>query len=114
MDIAKNAALILALDLPWLYAISGWAGDVVKEVQGGPLALRGWAALPVYIALGYILTKAKSPKEAFFMGLATYVVYDFTAVSIFKNYPLSFAAMDSVWGGVLMAAAFWLKEKFLS
>ena len=112
MEIAKNAALILALDAPWLYAISGYAGDVVREVQGTPLAIRAWPAVAVYVALGYLLSVARSVKQAFFMGLATYAVYDFTNVSIFKNYPLSFAAMDSLWGGTLMAAAFWLKEQF--
>jgi uncharacterized membrane protein len=37
------------------------------------------------------------------MGAAVYAVYDFTNLAMFKNYTLSFALMDTLWGGALFA-----------
>lgn len=110
MDIARNSALILAIDLPWLYLIGPWASNVVRGIQGTSLEMRAWPALPVYLALGYLLSLAKSAEQAFAVGLATYAVYDFTLMAIFKEYPLEFAVADSLWGGTLMWIAFGLKE----
>ena len=110
IQIPMNAVLIFAIDLPWLYAIGPWASKVVRGIQGTPLEMRVWPAIPVYLALGYLLSLAKSAEQAFAVGLATYAVYDFTLMSIFKKYPLEFAVADSLWGGVLMWIAFRLKE----
>jgi uncharacterized membrane protein len=40
------------------------------------------------------------------MGLATYAVFDFTNLTLFKQYPLTVAIADSVWGAVLFYAAY--------
>ncbi len=110
MDIVKNAVLILAVDLPWLYLIGPWASKVVRGIQGSSLEMRAWPAVPVYLALGYLFTLAKSAQQAFAIGVCTYAVYDFTLMSIFKRYPLEFAVADSLWGGALMWIVFRLKE----
>lgn len=109
-EILKGAALIFALDLPWLYTINGWANKIVTQIQGSRLEMKMWPAVPVYVALGYLLSVARSAQQAFLMGLATYVVYDFTLVTILKRYPLEFAVADSLWGGALMWMAWRLKE----
>ncbi len=79
------------------------AQKLVLRIQGSEMKLRYAPALVVYIALAYLVTKTKSPMEAFFVGMATYAVYDFTNYAMFKNYTLSFAIMDSIWGGILLA-----------
>lgn len=95
--------LLVLLDLPWLLLISGTAQKLVQRIQGSELSVRFVPALVVYLALAYIVTQVKTPLEAFKMGVAVYAVYDFTNLALFKNYTLSFAIMDSLWGGVLMA-----------
>lgn len=104
LQIFATATLLLILfDLPWLFAIGDTAQKLILRIQGSDLKLRYAPALVVYLALAYLVTKTESPMEAFKVGVAVYAVYDFTNYAMFKNYTLSFAIMDSIWGGVLMA-----------
>ncbi len=95
--------LLLAIDMPWLFLIGETAQKLVYRIQGKDMKLRYTPALIVYIALAYLVMKAESPMEAFKMGVAVYAVYDFTNYAMFSNYTLSFAVLDSIWGGILMA-----------
>jgi uncharacterized membrane protein len=104
LKLFATAALLLALfDLPWLFLIGETAQKMVVRIQGSEISLRFLPALVVYLALAYLVTKTEDPMEAFKVGVATYAVYDFTNLALFKHYTLSFALMDTVWGGVLMA-----------
>jgi uncharacterized membrane protein len=38
-----------------------------------------------------------------FFGFTAYATFDFTAASVFKNYPMSLALMDSLWGAFVTA-----------
>ncbi len=95
--------LLILFDLPWLFLIGETAQKLVLRIQGQDMKLRYAPALVVYLALAYLVTKTESPMEAFKVGVAVYAVYDFTNYAMFKNYTLSFAIMDSIWGGILMA-----------
>jgi uncharacterized membrane protein len=95
--------LLILVDLPWLFLIGDTAQRLIFRIQGSDLKLRYIPALVVYLALAYLVTKTESPMEAFKVGVATYAVYDFTNLAMLKNYTLSFAVMDSIWGGILMA-----------
>lgn len=104
LQIFGTAVLLLILvDLPWLFFISETAQKLILRIQGSELNLRYAPALVVYLALAYLVTKTETPMEAFKVGVAVYAVYDFTNLAMFKNYTLSFAIMDSIWGGILMA-----------
>jgi len=107
-----TASLILLLiDIPWLLFQSSASQKMVAGIQGSPLRFRLWSAIPVYLALGYLLLQQTSVQGAAASGLCVYAVYDFTNYAIFEQYPLSFAIQDTLWGGVLFAAAFWLLRK---
>jgi len=94
--------LFVVCDMPWLYATSGSSQAMYKKIQGGsPMQLRLEAALPVYVALAYLVQLAHSTLEAFLLGLAVYTVYEFTSYTALTKYELSFAIADSLWGGVL-------------
>ena len=77
-----------------------------EKIQGSPVSMKLAPAAVVYIALAFLLLQQTSVVQAAFSGAATYAVYDFTNLAIFKDYTLQFALMDSVWGGVLFGAAF--------
>ncbi len=76
-----------------------------RTIQGTPLKMRLWAAIPVYIALAYLLLHQTSILGAFTQGAAVYAVYDFTNLLVFKDYTIGFAVADTMWGGVLFATA---------
>jgi uncharacterized membrane protein len=95
--------LLVLFDLPWLLLNGETAQRIVLQIQGSDLKLKLAPAFVVYLALAYLVTKTESVLEAFKVGMAVYAVYDFTNLAMFAKYPLSFALMDTVWGGVLMA-----------
>ena len=72
--------------------------------------MRLWAAPIVYAALAYLLVQMKSLKQAAASGVAVYAVYDFTNLLTFKDYNLSFAVQDTLWGGVLFSIAYSILE----
>lgn len=107
------ALLFVVADLPWLYFIGGWAAAHFKKVQGGiPMRVNFLAAVPVYVALAYLIQQATSTTSAFLIGLATYAVYDFTNLATLANYDLKFAIADSLWGGTLFAIVYTLARRF--
>jgi uncharacterized membrane protein len=107
------AVVMVLVDIPWLWYIGDKFGSMVQKIQGGrPMDARLFAAIPVYLAMAWLLTRASDMKEAFFIGACTYAVYDFTSMTIFQGYDLSVALMDTVWGGVLFTIAYWLGKQF--
>ena len=94
--------LLVLCDIPWLWASASMSHPMFRKIQGGmPLEPRWAAAVPVYLALAYLLQLAQSTVEAGLIGLSTYAVYDFTNLTTLTNYSATVAIADSVWGGVL-------------
>lgn len=85
---------------------------MIANIQGSPLVFRYVAAIPVYIALAYLLSFASNWKQAAAIGGATYAVYDFTNYATIKNYTLSFALQDTAWGATLFAIVYKLMISF--
>jgi len=107
------AVLFIVCDIPWLYISSTYAQSMLKRIQGGtPFQVRWAGAIPVYLALAYLVQQATSTWHAFLTGLCVYAVYDFTNYATLVNYTLEFAIADSLWGGILFTivrqAALWL------
>jgi len=114
LPIVQNAAVILAIDIIWLIAMGGVFQSVITRIQGGaPPRLNILMGIPVYLALGFLLTYATNIKQAFFIGIAVYAVFDFTMATMFKDYPALVVLMDTFWGGVLMASAFYISSIYL-
>lgn len=86
-----------------------------------------WAALLVwfFIVLGsflfvFPLIQEKSFMDALFygglFGLVLYGVYDFTNLSLLKNWPLSTTMLDIAWGVVvnaLLSGFMWFVSRFI-
>ena len=106
LEYIKAFFLLILLDIPWLAFQTKASETMIAKIQGGrALVMRLWTAPVVYAALSYLLVQQKSVKEAAAAGVATYAVYEFTNMAIFKDYSLSFALQDTAWGGVLFALA---------
>lgn len=107
------ALVMVLVDIPWLWYIGDKFSTMVSKIQGGrPMDARLFAAIPVYLAMAFLLTRASDMKDAFLIGACTYAVYDFTCMTIFKDYDLSVAVMDSVWGGTLFSISYYLGKQF--
>lgn len=103
LQIFGTAIVLMSLiDLPWLMWNAEKANRMILKIQGSEMKLRMAPAFVVYVALAYIVTQVKDPWDAFKMGVATYAVYDFTNLALFKSYDLGFALADTLWGGVLL------------
>ena len=95
--------LIPLVDAPWLYLTSPYVIPIYEKIQGGPLKVAPMAAIVVYIALAWLLIQQTSVLGAFLNGAAIYAVYDFTNLTIFKDFSLAMAVFDTIWGGCLFA-----------
>jgi hypothetical protein len=103
------AVLSLVLDLPWLYIQGPVVQDIIRDIQvDRSMNVRLWGAVPVYLALGYLVSQIHSAPRAFLAGMCTYAVYDFTQIVTFDKYPLWFALADSLWGGLLVSLVWWV------
>ncbi len=101
MNLIHAALLAAVIDIPWLLTNM----YIIKDpfyITGGQTRL--WAAIPVYIAIAFLITKASSAKEAFGFGAASYAIYDFTVLALRPELRLSTAIMDTLWGGFLFWA----------
>jgi uncharacterized membrane protein len=111
-SLLKAAAIIVLVDLFWLFTGGIYARKMTERIQGSPLQMR-WIALPVvYFFLAYMLLETTSNKQAFMYGVSIYAVYDFTNYALFDQYDWKFAVADSLWGGVLFVIARHLLKAF--
>jgi uncharacterized membrane protein len=106
------AVLLVIADLPWLMVSAPYVKDMIQRIQGSPLHLSYLPAAVVYAAMAYLLIQTKTPLEAFYVGAATYAVYDFTNLATLKNYDFSFALVDTLWGGILFALVRFVLNRF--
>ena len=104
--------LIPLVDAPWLYLTSPYVIPIYEKIQGGPLKVAPLAAVVVYIALAWLLLQQTSVLGAFLNGAAIYAVYDFTNLTIFKDFSLAMAVADTVWGGCLFAICYYVLSLF--
>ena len=103
--------LFVAVDSVWLLTAGRYALAMTERIQGSPVSFRFVAAIPVYIALAYLIYQVDSVQDAALMGAATYAIYDFTSLAILKKYELGMAAADTLWGGALFAIVFTLLKR---
>lgn len=93
-----------------------WA-NAIENIQHSPLTPKAHYGLIVYILLAigsyYFVYRNSLPPlpkmqllfNGFFFGFIIYAVFDFTNLTIFTNYPLNLALIDSVWGGILTSVS---------
>ena len=112
IQILSLAAMIAILDLPWLFIQGAWVQDIVLNIQADrSMNVRLWGAIPIYLALAYVVTQVPSAPRAFLMGVAIYAVYEFTQIVAFDKWPIAFAVADSLWGGILLALTWWIATR---
>jgi uncharacterized membrane protein len=111
MDVYKfilTMVIMAIVDAPWLWITANVIRDPFYSSSGKP---RLWAAGIVYIGLAYLLLQQTSATNAFFVGMATYAVYDFTVLAVRGEFRTSSAILDTIWGGILFYLTYSIIDK---
>lgn len=116
--IAVSGAVILALDAVYLSATRTIFAEQVARVQRVAMQVRLAGAFVCYalliIGLNYfILFDQKTVLDAFLLGIVVYGVFDSTNYALFKQWKLTTAVMDTVWGGILFALTTYITRMFV-
>jgi len=114
-----SAVLFVCIDAMYLNLMKGYFNNQVKQVQGSPIQLNLVGAFLTYIFLIYglnyfIISKNRSVSDAFLLGIVIYAVYEFTNLSLLKNWHVLTTILDTTWGGILFALTTFLVYKIKS
>jgi hypothetical protein len=114
-----SAVLFVCIDAIYLNLMKGYFNNQIKQVQGSPIQLNLVGAFLTYIFLIYglnyfIISKNRSIGDAFLLGIVIYAVYEFTNLSLLKNWHVLTTILDTTWGGILFALTTFLVYKIKS
>lgn len=106
--IAATSIIFVLLDSVYLSLMSSYLNNQIKMVQGSSVKLNMTAAVLCYISLifglyYFILKDKRSIIDAFLLGLVIYSVYELTTLASLKNWFVTTAVIDTLWGGILFA-----------
>jgi uncharacterized membrane protein len=111
--------LMLLLDALYIGSQMNTVQSVYLNIQKSPLKVRYASAAMCYVFLTallyfFILKPNRPIRDAFLLGVCVYGVYDATTYALLREYPLPFAVIDTLWGGVLFALTTYLYRLFFS
>jgi len=98
--------VLLILDGIFIFLTKKMFSDQIINVQRVIMQLRPLGAVVCYILLigvlqYFIISKNRSPLEAFILGFAIYGVYESTNYATLKKWTGELAILDTFWGGSL-------------
>jgi uncharacterized membrane protein len=101
-----SAIIFVILDGLYINLIKGHFNKQVKAIQGTDIQINiiatGIAYIFLIFGLNYFIIKNhRSVKDAALFGLVIYAVYEFTNLALFKNWYVTTAIIDSLWGSIL-------------
>ena len=100
------AIIFVVLDGFYLNLIKGYFNKQIKSIQGSDIKVNIIAVGITYIFLifglnYFIIQRNRSVTDAALFGLIIYGVYEFTNMSLFTNWYLLTAIIDTTWGAIL-------------
>ena len=100
------AIIFVVLDGIYLNLVKDVFNKQIKSIQGTDIQINYIYTAITYIFLifglnYFIIQKNRSVKDAAILGLTIYAVYEFTNLSLFKNWSLLIAIVDTIWGALL-------------
>lgn len=110
--------IMLTLDSLYFFVMGRTFTNMIMSIQRVAMIFRPLGAVLCYILLSialyyFIIRRNKSPEEAFLLGVIIYGVYDTTNYATLKKWNPVFAAIDTLWGGILFASTTIITAKFL-
>ena len=103
-----SAITMLCLDSIYLTTFKDFYNKQVNMIQGKNITMKIIPTIFVYVSLlfglNYFIFKNKcSVKEAFFLGIVIYSVFELTNMAIFDKWKIESVLLDTLWGGILFA-----------
>lgn len=100
---------MVAIDSVYLKSVQRAYSNQIQKIQGSPMKLKILPAVICYLLLvfglnHFIISKKLSILDAFLFGVVIYGVYDATTYAVIEDWSPWLAAIDTLWGGVLMSA----------
>ena len=107
-EILLLSSILLILDGITLNILSNFFNKQIIQIQGSPIKMNIIAAIACYVFITillyyFIVSKARSVKEAFLLGFLSYGIYELTTKALLKGWKWSTVVVDTTWGGVLFA-----------
>lgn len=114
-----SAILFVSIDGIYLNLMKDFFQKQIKDVQGSAIQLNFVGALLTYIFLifgldYFIISKNRSVYDAFLLGIVINATYEFTNLSLLKNWRVLTTILDTTWGGILFALTTFLVYKIKS
>jgi uncharacterized membrane protein len=109
----------LVLDYFFLFLISGRVSKIIFRIQGSKMIVDKMYASIVYLFLFlqlyyFILLKKGTYVEAFVLGSTSYGIYEFTNMSLFKDWDYKLALIDTLWGGILYTLSIYITRYIMT
>jgi uncharacterized membrane protein len=113
-----SSITLIILDVIFLYINGNTFKNIILNIQGTPLELKIWSAIICYILITtglwyFIISKHRSPFDAFLLGILVNGVYETTTYSILKKWSPIFMVIDTLWGGILFSVTTIITYKIL-
>ena len=114
-----SSITLIILDVIFLYINGNTFKNIILNIQGTPLELKIWSAVICYIIITtglwyFIISKHRSPLDAFLLGVFVNGVYETTTYSVLKKWSPILMIIDTLWGGILFSATTIITYKLLS
>tara|TARA_B100000941_G_scaffold287332_1_gene262323 strand:- start:887 stop:1270 length:384 start_codon:yes stop_codon:yes gene_type:complete len=119
LTIITSSVVLLAIDVSYLSTFGKPFIDQTVKIQNAPFQLNMMGAffsyLCIIILLNYfVLLRSGTLFDAFLLGTLTYGVYDMTNMALFKDWDITLAVIDSIWGGTLFTFTTFITNWILS
>jgi len=104
------------LDCSYIYINKAHFQDNVVNIQRVIMQVKPFPVISVYFLLVFVINyfiiqKNKNVKDAFILGLVIYAVYEFTNLALLKNWKVTTALVDTLWGGLLFGSTTFFVNK---
>jgi uncharacterized membrane protein len=101
-----TAIIFVILDGIYLNLVKDAFNKQIKSIQGTDIQINYIYTAITYIFLifglnYFIIKRHRSVKDAALLGLTIYAVYEFTNLSLFKNWSIVLGIADTIWGALL-------------
>lgn len=98
--------IFFLVDIIYLKIVSGNYNKAIKRIQGSAMNLKGSYAFITYLIMTFVLyyfiiSRGGNYLDAVVLGISTYGIFNFTNLAVLKDWPLSMAITDTIWGGIL-------------
>lgn len=120
LHILKITLLLIIIDIPYLFLNVADFKSMIKDIQGKDIDIKYIPALITYLIMSlgiyyFCLNNNDDIKtkmiSAAILGFTVYGTFDFTSMTIFKDWKYKQSIIDMIWGTILFTLTILADEK---